>query len=268
MKKLFSNTTIDKLQKIPSSLWVVILAVSIFVANTIDFLAESEGIVAEFIKIYSEAGVNINPQAFKVLLVIGMVLIATLLFEIVAKWICRAIIRRFSLKTTPVEFVFRIRIVVSILNVVMGIISLIYFLNKEAFLIVKAALEIPITSILFLWFYSAIREQIVPSRVQSTFFTFVARIYFGIHLIVYGFNFISYMFIYEIALSSTEIAQISLQFGMAIVMSIVAYIYAVKLKKSEKIVVVNNKVDDNPYSFTILEPEEKKDDKIFKDFDI
>lgn len=268
MKLLFSDKALRFYKKVPSFVWVLIFAATIFLANAFELIDQSKYLAGEVSNIYLEAGVNVRAQGLVALVVIGSVFLYTLLFELLARWLAGDIVRRYGLKLNPAELIFMVRLVLSIINLVLALISLFYLVSENVYLIINASLEVPIITLILIWFYSAVREKIVPLRASLKLFSFFAKIYFGIYIILNGYNFINYMFIYDVVLSSYQIAVLSIKLGVVLIMAGVAYMYAVKLKKFESIVEIkDDKNDGDPFGFEII-VEEKKDDTVFKDFDI
>lgn len=267
MKSIFSEKAMEKYKKIPNFVWVLIFIVSIFLANAVEYFDQTSVLAAEVIKAYEAAGVSVKYSGIVTTIVILSTLLSALIFEFLARWLCGELTRRFSLNLDSKELVFWVRLAMIIANVLFGLVSLLSFASDNAYAIVRATLDVPIIVLIFMWLYSGIRERVVPSHFQARVFSYIAKIYFAIVIILNGYYFISNMFIYDVVLSATDIAVLSVQLGVSLIMAGVAYMYAVKLKKVETIVEIKKKDDNDPFEFTIIE-EEKKDDTVFKDFDI
>jgi hypothetical protein len=256
----------EKYKKIPNFVWILIFVVTIFLANAVESFEQTGALATEVIKAYEAAGMSVKQSGVVTTLVILSTLLYALLFELLARWLTGELVRRFSLKVDSRELVFMVRLVLSVANLIFALVSLLYFVNYDAQIIVKSSLTIPVISGLFIWFYATVRERIVPSHLQARFFSFVAKVYFGINIVLSAFYFISNMFIYDIALTPIDIATLSIELGVSLIMAAVAYLYAIRLKKVETIIEIK-KVDNDPFKFEIIE-EEKKEEKVFKDFDI
>lgn len=272
MKYIFSDKLIARYKKVPDIIWMLIFAVTIFLSNAFDLIEESGELSVEIIKIYTEAGINVKSSGIISFLIIGTVLLYTLAFELLARWLSGELIRRFRLNIETKEMVMRLRIVICIGNILIGLISLTALINGNVKQIVDSALEFPIMAILLMWFYNHFRIKVVPGRFHAKFFVFLARFYIGIFIFLAGYNFISYLFIYDVALTTVEIASISIELGVTLIIAGIAYLYSAKLKKDELLIdndedKPNN--DNDPFNFgTIKVEEEKKEETIFKDFDI
>jgi len=256
----------EKYKKTPAFVWILLFALSVLLANAIDFYAQSGELALEIMKAYQTAGINVKQTGVMVTLILLSALLYVLIFEVLARWLVGVLVRRFRLKTNQQDLVVMVRLVVIFINLLQAVISLIYFLSQDALLIVQASLTVPIISGLFMWFYASVRKRIVPADAQAKLFSYVAKIYFGIYIVLNAFNFITNMFVYDIDLSAIEIASLSVSLGVTLIMAGVAYMYAQKLKKDEEIIIIDTS-DDDPFGFKVV-AEEKKEEKVFKDFDL
>jgi hypothetical protein len=263
---MFSEEAMKRYKKIPNYVWVIFFIVSIFLANAVEYFAQTGTMAMEIIKAYEAANIPVKYSGIVATIVILSTLFTALIFEFLASILANSLVRRFNLKVDSKDLVFMVRLALIITNVFFGLISLISFASVDAFDIVKATLTVPIITLVFIWLYSKVRERIVPMHFQAKFFSYVAKFYFAINIVISGYYFIANLFVYDVVLSAIDIAIVSVQLGTALIMAAVAYFYAIKLKKVETAIEIK-KNDDDPFQFTIIE-EEKKDDTIFKDFDI
>lgn len=264
MKYLFNDKVISKVKKVPEIVWIMLFAITLFVSNAFNLISDCKIFANEMVKMYSEAGVSVKYSGITVMLIIGSIFIYALIFELLARWICRTLIRRFRLNVDNKEFVLRLRLIIGLSNMIIGLINLISLISADAYYIVSSALNFPIVFFMLIWFYSDFRKNCVPSSYQAKLFNYVAKYVFGIYIIVSAYFYISQMFILDTTLSSVEIVSLSLDLGMKLIMAVVAYFYSKFLKKHESAL-------EEPIFINFQDPfnpEEKEDDKIFKDFDI
>lgn len=264
MKALFSEKLMEKFRKIPYFVWVLIFAAAAFAGNAVELFADSATLSAEIMEAYRMAGMSVRSEGvIQAAIISGSVVIAVLAFELIANWISGDLVRRYRLNVKAAELVMMVRILAIIINLVFGLFSLLYFVSEDAFYIADAIIEAPLVAGLFIWFFEAVRKRIAPAKFQSRLFSFVSWIYFAIAIVINGYYFLSYMFVYDVELTVIEIAALSLRLGMTLAMAAAAYIYSLKLKKHSDD--DNNNDGSGPYRFEIIE---EKNDTVFKDFDI
>lgn len=270
MNKIFSDSAMEKAKKIPDFVWMLLFAITIFIANCYVLINDSEYSAGQLVSMYTEAGINIKYNAAFVLMLIFTVILYTVIFELLAKMLGGSMIRRFGLKITLKELVLRLRILLGIGNILIGIIGITYFFDEQIGYLLSSIFEFAIIAILFMRFYEHFRKNCVPNRYQAKFFAYVAKILFTIFILYSAFIFVYNMLLIDIELTVMEIVSLTLDLTIKFVMAGIAYWYGNKLKKYESMEEphISDKHNDNDPFFTVKVEEEKKDTTIFKDFDI
>jgi hypothetical protein len=271
MKTLFSDKVMAKLNKLPKQVWILLFACTIFFSKWSEIFADSGSVAQELIDMYAESGVSMNLSGTVVVLIIGVTLLYTLIYELFGKWICRTLITRFSLKLNVDDFMLRLRIVLGLSFILIGLVSITSLISDDIAYLASSIFNFAIITFLLGWFYSDFRKRFVPSYNQAKLYNYVAKIYFGIAIIFSGYNFILYMFMYDVDLTTIETIALAVDLVIKIALAGLAYFYSTKLKaceSGEEIKFTFRKDDMDPFKVHDGNVEEKKDDTVFKDFDL
>lgn len=270
MKYLFGDSFLQKVKKVPSFVWILAYAVSLFAANWQDYISESKLFSAELMPMYESAGMSANENVIFFFLIILFVMISTAFFEIIARWISNSMIRKFRLSINANDLVMRLRLILGLGNLILGIIHLTYLINDNAGYIVSSATDFAVMFVLLLWFYSDFRKTYVPAAYQRKLFSYVATLILSITIIIGAVLFAYYGMSADYTMTPIDIAGFSVDLGVKLLCAGAAVLYARSLSKHETNDIGAPQgpkvfIADDPFGF---EKQEKKDDKIFKDFDI
>lgn len=279
MNKLFSDKIMVKLNKVPTFVWVLILAATMFFANAYVTIDGARTVTKMAIDAYKEAGVNINSIGMAVVTGIFVTAIYVALFELIARWFIQMLIRRFFLEIGVKELMLQVRLILIICNIFIGIFGIVYFFSFDIGNLVNVITEFLILAFIYGWYYEYFRKKYLNSRFQSSLFVYIARLFIGIFLIISVYNFFYYLVMIESNLTTIEIISLTLDLIIKIGVAFGAYFYNKHLKKcvvednsfnpsSTK----NGEININFDPFDIDKDnnikEEKKEDKIFDDFDL
>lgn len=255
MKLLFKDGFVAKLKKLPDWGWMFLLYVTFFFRDAYSLVgnlsAEAEGLAAQF----AEMGMVVNAKAMMVVSALIYPLIVTALFELLMMAVYSLLARRFYIvSVNRKDFVFRVRIVIIVANLILGLIGIFYFFFEETRLILPAIFEYSVQTALLVLFYEQFRKFMLPKRMHATFFMYIARIYVGIYLLIGAFQLITGLVSAPLP-QGTELASIILWFLIPAISAALALFYYKKLVK------ISSEDEDND----LFIRKEEDDNNIFKD---
>ncbi|MBR1746927.1 MAG: hypothetical protein IJ735_01805 [Clostridia bacterium] len=155
------------------------------------------------------------------------------------------------------DFCFRVRLVIILSDLILGLVGIVYFFYPVVQGIVSSVLEIAVPALLLGWFYEDLRERFVPAQNQAKVFGFVSRFYLGIYLALGVLNLIYEMGLYFAELTVLEIVELALDPAVVLILGVVAYLNYRRLKNISEHSLGG--IDNN-------EQQKPKDETIFKDF--
>lgn len=261
MKKIFGDTIVSKLRNIPSFVWVILLFASFFFANAYSCLLNGEYFSYETISAYDKISqqtgqdINLNPIAFGIIFSLAYCAINLVIFEIIIGFVYNTVAGRFRAQINRADFKFRLRYLMILSNVIVGILSIGYFFTqryggvytgKITFFngsvnlmiadnpyasIQSAILPFTVTTILLGIFYEDFRERYVPRRNQASLFSFGARIYFGVYIALLLISILRDFVLYKTEHTVYDIVGVCLDATIKIALAVVAFFNAKRLKK-------------------------------------
>jgi len=260
MKFLFQDKIIGKINKIPTFFWFLLLAAAEFFADAYSSLFSAKTNVAEmaaqYENLFSEAELTLNQPVIIAIACVFSALISALICELLIR-VAFAVVRRFALNVQKNDFCFRVRLVIIIADVILGLIGIIYFFYPSVMGLLKALFEVTVPALLLGWFYEDFRERFVPRQNQARVFSLVAEIYLGIYFALRAMDLILTLGFYRTALSTLDTVAVIAAPVVVLALGGVAILWYFRLKKISSV----------PEEPTIDENDEKpKDDTIFKDF--
>lgn len=249
-KKLLSDKTINSLKKVPVFVWYLIFGVVSFFSSLYSNLEVGPDTISYFNEMMQG---TVNTTRMLYLIYPLLILTDILIFEFIAYIAYSIFSRRFFLQISQKDFVFRLRLFVILANFFIGLISLIYFAFPQLMIIGTAILNMLITGVFLGFFLYEICRRYLPGIAAAKGYSYMAKIYLGINIIIAILNFIQY-FVYE-GSTSMEIIASAVQIIVIGLLMIFAYYQYKKLNDLPK---------DTPKEKIIIE--EKKDETVFKDF--
>lgn len=258
LKFLLKDEIIAKLRKIPKAVWYFILALSFFGRDSYTIIEEGRLTAKNYLAALGENMPNFNDRAFIIIACITIPLVYTLFAEIIMNIIYNILTRRFVMAINKEDFTFRVRITLIVSNIIIGIISIIYYFAPQSMLVISAVFNFAVPTLLFAWFYEDFRVRYVPKMHQYSLMNYVAKIYLGVVTAFSALSFIYYMFMIDIDKTTLDIVAYSLDLGIKLIFVLLAYLYGKRLYKQSK------EPEDN--NLFIVKEQPKADSNVFKDF--
>ncbi len=253
IKALLSDKVIINLKKAPNFVWYIVFAVSAFFADAYSVITTSSALVGEMQKMYAEQGMYISTIGFIIFISIITPIIGTLVFEIIARFCFTAVHQRFGIgsQVSKNDAVFRIRLVMIVANLVLGIVGISYFFYKPMIPFFVAVVDFSVITFFIFRFYEVFRKQYLSNRNQAKIYNFIAKFYFIVFLVVSFYS----LFRNMLNPSSTAYSiSLAIDFVVKLIWAGLAYWKYTKLK------LVENDSDSLAGAKAILED-------IFKQFD-
>lgn len=259
MKTLYKDEVIAKLRKLPTFVWYIIFAASYFFREAWSLTANAKATTEAYLAQFAELGITgINGTGITVMVSIFSVIIAVVIYEIIF-WLAHSILsRRFVLAINRNDFSFRLRLLMIISNIILGLVGITYFFTDKATAILTAIFDYSVPTLLLGWFYEDFRVRYVPKRNHAKLFAFVSKIYIGIYFVFSAFYLIFNLTFYT-NLTVIEIVSLCVDTVIVVVTAVMAYFNYRRLVK------IADGPEDNDL-FISKEEDNKKDDNIFKDF--
>lgn len=255
MKFLFRDNVVAKLKKLPDFGWMCLLYVTFFFRDAYSLVgnlsAEADSLAAQV----AEMGMVVNTKAVMVVSSLIYPLIVTVIFELLIMAVYSLLARRFYIVSiNRKDFAFRIRIVIILANLILGLIGIFYFFFAETRAILPAIFEYSVQTALLVWFYEQFRRSMLPKRIHAVFFMYIARIYVGIYLLIGAFQLITGLVSVPTP-QGLELASLILWFLIPALSAVLGVIYYKRLVK------ISLETEDN--DIFIRKDEDNND--IFKD---
>lgn len=254
LTKLFSDNLIIKFKKIPVFVWYLIFGLTSFFATLYTTLDMSGSYKAMFEELYP----HLNSGQFLYIFIPMVIVIDIVIFEFLAYLVYSIMSRRFLIKISQFDFVFKLRLTMILGYIIVGLISLVYFVLPENIVSQVATIGTsvinPFFQTLFLgMFIYIICKECLPKKVSFVAYSYIARFYLTIFIAMNIFNFALLFTVETTTLIQyiAAVARLIVYFGMIIL----AYIHYQKLK--------NLPPDDKNKE---SEKENEEDKVVFKDF--
>lgn len=256
MKALFSDNVVSKIRRIPSSVWIVFLIISFFFANAYSYILEGEAMAKQLCTIYAEMGTNVNNVTIGVLIIIFASALGAVIAEIAIALVYRFAISRHYVSINSQDFKFRIRYMLIISNLIIGVLSIGYFFTQTAdnvytgsislfkdkvnllefknpyFSIQNTVLPFIVYSIMLFVFYDDFKSRYVDPRNQANLFANTLKLFVGIYLLSFVFSlFNSFLLVDNQPQDVYTIIAYCLKGVSIMAISVVAYLYYKKLKR-------------------------------------
>lgn len=247
--KIFSEKTMTTLKKVPIFVWYIIFGI----ASLFSAIYGLKEIGVDYIEVFSEKLPDVSAEKFLLILYPMMFVLYIVIFEIIAHLVYNLMYRRFLLTITQSDFVLKMRLMIIMSNLCIGIISLVFFLLPQIAMVTSAIVN-PFFLILFLGFFLyEICSKSVPNNNGALAYTYVARLYLGIMITLSIFNVVM-LFTIEGVVFMEYLAS-TIKVILLVAMSGFAYLQYNKLKNLPK---------DPPQSGgSVIE---EVDNTVFKDF--
>lgn len=185
MNFIFKDKVIAGLRKCPEIVWYFLLAATFFFKDAHSTLEYVKSLAEEYSAAFSETGVaDFNVDAFVVITAILVPFVYVLIFELIARLVRNSIVRRFAVAVNQKDFVFRVRLVVMISNVILGFVGITFFFYAPLIRIFTSVFFYIVPTLLFGWFYEDFRKRYVSKTCHASLFAFVSKFYIGIYLII------------------------------------------------------------------------------------
>ena len=257
MKVLFQDSVVSKLKKIPTFVWFLLLVAAEFAASAYVTLNNADYMANEYAQVLADSGVTFSATVFTVVFCVFTPLIQAALCELLMR-VAYAVVRRFAIGADKIDFCFRIRLVVILADLILGLIGILYFFFPVVTDVMTAVFECSVLGLLLAWFYEDFRARFVPRKLHARAFSFVSKIYLGIYLAIGVLNLLYSLVFYLDQLTALDLTAIIVSPSVVLLLGGLAFLNYVRLKK------ISSEPDDELH---IDDNEEKpKDDTIFKDF--
>lgn len=240
--KLYSDTTITKLKKVPQLLWYLFYGLSSMFASV--FFLKQQGL--DYIELANGLVSGMSASWMLIFFYPTLFIVNIVIFEIIAYFVNIVMLRRFP-ELAQSDFVFKLRLTEIIVLIAVGIISLIFF----ALPVIANTGSVVINSLfqafmLGIFLYELTKEH---ARVPHNVYKYLATLYIGINLVL---NTVSLVVLFTFPDTTVrEYIDAAIKVGLYLLIAAFAYMQYKKLKQ------LPMKNDD------ITPP---KDDKVFKDF--
>ncbi len=259
MKKLFSDKVIAKLRVVPTPVWFIFLAISCFFVQCRTTVVTAGEAIATFNEAWADLmaetgeSFSINTTAFTVFTCIFSGLVSAAITEAVIYIVYAFTARRFFCAINQKDFSFRARILIIIVNLIVGVFSLTSFIHEGAGNIVIALINITVPALFIAWYYEDYRVRFVPKRNHASLFRLFAIVYLVIAFVRSLAPAIEYT-----VMGGTDVLTIVavwVDVAMILALGVLAYFNVVRL----------NKIASTPEDNELFLPKEKEDNNIFKD---
>jgi len=259
LKFLLKDERVAKFRKLSKWVWYIILAVSFFLRDTY-ILIEQGKITAQSYLEYlgGENLINFGSTALIVFSCIFAPAIYTLFAEIIMNFCYNILARRFVMAINAEDFTFRVRLTLILSNLLIGIISVVYYFVPSSIVIIASVIDFAIPALLFGLFYEDFRIKYIPKKNHYRVFSYVAKIYLGIFLVMSLFSFMYYMLSVNIERNNLDTIAYSLDLGIKLIFVLIGYLYAKRLH------VKSQEPEDN--DIFIIKDEPKQEENVYKDF--
>lgn len=256
MKVLFSDNTVSKIRRIPSPIWVVFVIISFFFANAYIYLLEGEYMANQVCAIYAEMGLNVNNVTMGILVVLLESALSAIIAEVIIAIVYNVAASRHNISLNRQDFKFRLRYMLIISNLIIGILSIGYFFTQAKnnvytgtitlfkdtvnmleftnpyYNIQSSVLPFIVYSLVLFAFYDDFKTRYVAPRNQANLFANAVKIFIGINLLLFLWNVFQNFLIIENQEQDIYIIIAYCLKGVSIIaISILAYFYYKKLKK-------------------------------------
>lgn len=267
MKFLLKDELIAKLRKVPTVLWVFLLAASFFFARAYGFISDAKTVAdtlaTQWADTVAAAGVDFDVDTFMVIVLvfsaIATAFIYAGIFELFMRIAHTVALRRYGAACHVSEFTFRLRLVMIVANVILGLVGIFDFFFPVAVNMLDAVFRYAVPTVFFALFYDDFRRKFVPKKNVASLFVFVARIYIIIYFAIALFTSVYELVLYRSELSVLDIVALATYPTIIALSAVAAYIYAAHLKK------VALEQEDNELFIIKEETPDKEDDNVFKD---
>lgn len=246
-EKLYSNETISKLKKMPIIVWYLLFGVASFFSSIYSVTSMGQ----EFITAFSEMFSGVNARRLLIVYYPLTFILDVIIFEVIAYLVYSLIAKRFFLQLSQDDFVFRLRLTMIIINVIIGLVSLIFFIVPEAQLLTNAIVT-PFAQAFFLaFFFFEICKNFVPLSFAHKVYLYIARIYLVVFIAINAINLIT-LFTLEGVKAMEYLAAGARLLVYSLMFFLVYYHY--------------NKLKSIPPKEPPKDEQEKPDETVFKDF--
>ena len=257
MKVIFSDKVIATLRKIPTAVWFLLLAVVCFFKDCSQFITASSEVVKAFNQAFIEQGseISVNTTAVTVFACLFGGLFEAAIAELFMFVAYSVLARRFCCAINQKDFVFRLRIVVTICYFILGIFNISGFFWDAGYSLIVACTGYIIPALAFGFYYEDFRKRFVPKRNHAKCFGFASTIYVGIYFVLKLGTAVRYTVVSGLEITALDMAAIWVDFGLVAVSAVLAYLDYRRLDKIAK----------EPEDNDLFISREDDDDKIFKD---
>ena len=251
----------------PTVVWVFLLAATFFFARAYEFIVDAKTIAATMAQSYSEMFANAGVDSFDenrfytimiVFSAIATAFIYTGVFELFMRIVHSVALRRYAAVCNVSDFTFRLRLVMIVANIILGIIGIFYFFFPKVSDLLTAIFRYAVPTVCFALFYDDFRRKYVPKRNVQKLFVFVARIYIIVYLAISLFTSVYELALYSSTLGVLAIIALVTYPTMVGLSAVAAYIYSARLKK------ISLEDEDNELFIKKEETPDRNDD-VFKD---
>lgn len=240
--KLYSDSTIAKLKKIPQLVWYLFYGISTMFAELFMLKAMGEDSIA----IVNELVTGVKASSFLILYYPTLLVVQVVVFEIIAYFANTLMIRRFP-EIANSDFVFKLRLTLIIALLAIGLLSLPFFAYPPMADIGSAVITVAIKVFMLGMFLFELSKMF--ARKPHLAYKYLATLYIGINLALSILPLVM-LFTYENT-APMEYVYFAIKVGLYLLATVFAYFQYNKLKS------LPPKDDD----ITII-----RDDKVFKDF--
>jgi hypothetical protein len=248
MKKL--DSVIRKLEKAPSVIWVILVALSCIFLNLYDLLTTVDELIAMFDDMLSDMAVEFTGfmNNLEWMFYVDVAIIGLIVFELILAIVYRYMYNRGFVSGDAVHFKTAARVAYILANIIIGAFSFISYAAPDFFYYNQFIIRIIVYTAFFLAAYLAVKESIINPKLKGTALQRIITVYFAIEGALNILNFI-------IALTAEEKdthAIIARGIALGVIALLAAGIYFLIIKpliKQEKEyveIIIHRDTDDTP----------------------
>ncbi len=252
-EKLYSKEIIKKLKKVPIFIWYIIFGLSATLASIYSLVISNPETIQILSDMFAEQITNINVKYILYLSYPITIIIEIIIFEVIAYLVYSIIAKRFFIELSQQDFIFRLRITMIIINTIIGLVSLIYFvLPITANRIITAVLNTSVQNFLLAMFLYAVCKGFIRSGITHKAYLYMARLYL---IIVISFTVVNLISIFaQDVIDKVEYVSFIIRLVINVATIVLAHYHYNKLKKIP------------PKKTEPTEKQSKDDDVVFRDF--
>ncbi|MDD4316377.1 MAG: hypothetical protein PHC84_04390 [Clostridia bacterium] len=220
--KLYSETTITKLKKIPLIFWYLFYGIAVMFASVYTL----KEIGQDYIALLNEFITGFNTGRLLILFYPTLFVTEIIVFEIIAYFANTLLVRRFP-EVAHSDFVFKLRLTEIIVFFAVGALSLLFF----AFPVISSTGSVVLNSLFQAFFLGIFLYELTKNyaRTPHAAYKYIASLYVGINLVL-NVLMLTMLFTYQDT-TVMEYVDAGIKVGLYLFIAFMAYLQYGKLKK-------------------------------------